>query len=81
MTEAVEILRGDSAALRTLAGSLRALAQVRLLQGQGGSARQLVVEAEVLTRTLGEKSLFYAVSLSALGSFYLWEGDAARNHC
>jgi tetratricopeptide (TPR) repeat protein len=54
LTEAVELLRGNVASLRTLAGSLRVLGQVRLLQGRADLARQLFVEAEVLTRILGE---------------------------
>ncbi len=78
LTEAVEMVRGDGAAVRTLAASLRALAEVRVLQGLAGSARQLFVEAEVLTRTLGEESIHHAVSLSTLGNFYLSDGDAAR---
>jgi tetratricopeptide (TPR) repeat protein len=78
LTEAVEMLRGEAPALRILASCLRVLAEVRLLQGRTGSARELFVEAEVLTSTLGEKSIYHAVSLSTLGNFYLLDGDAAR---
>ena len=75
--DAVEILR-KTAPGAELATALRGLGGAQLLRGEMDRARRRFMEAEALSRRLGTETLYYAIALSDLATFFVGDGDPSR---